>query len=41
MAGLVILVGVGFLAWIGTRSGLTPVTPADENAKQPEGAAKQ
>ena len=33
MAGLVILVGVGFLAWIGTRSGLTPVTPADENAK--------
>jgi cytochrome c oxidase subunit II len=28
-----VLVGVGFLAWIGTRSGLTPVTPADENAE--------
>jgi cytochrome c oxidase subunit II len=33
VAGLVILVGVGFLAWIGSRGGLTPVTPASENAQ--------
>ena len=31
MAGLVVLVGVGFLAWIGER-GLTPVGPASTNA---------
>ncbi len=33
MAGLVVLVGVGFLAWIGARGGLTPVAPASEGAK--------
>jgi cytochrome c oxidase subunit 2 len=33
VAGLVVLVGVGFLAWIGTRGGLTPVTPSSENAE--------
>jgi cytochrome c oxidase subunit II len=33
VAGLVVLVGVGFLAWIGSRGGLTPVTPASENAQ--------
>jgi cytochrome c oxidase subunit 2 len=33
VAGLVVLVGVGFLAWIGTRSGLTPVTPASTSAE--------
>jgi len=32
VAGLVVLVGVGFLAWIGTRGGLTPVRPSSENA---------
>jgi len=31
VAGLVVLVGVGFLAWIGER-GLTPVGPASTNA---------
>jgi cytochrome c oxidase subunit II len=33
IAGLVVLVGAGFLAWIGTRGGLTPVTPSSENAE--------
>jgi cytochrome c oxidase subunit 2 len=31
-AGLVVLVGVGFLAWIGTGRGLVPVEPASPNA---------
>jgi cytochrome c oxidase subunit 2 len=33
VAGLVVLVGVGFLAWIGSRGGLTPVAPASDGAK--------
>jgi len=33
VAGLVVLVGVGFLAWIGSRGGLTPVAPAGDGAK--------
>jgi cytochrome c oxidase subunit 2 len=33
VAGLVVLVGVGFLAWIGSRGGLTPVPPAGVGAK--------
>jgi cytochrome c oxidase subunit 2 len=33
VAGLVVLVGVGFLAWIGSRGGLTPVAPAGAGAK--------
>jgi cytochrome c oxidase subunit 2 len=33
IAGLVILVGAGFLAWIGSRGGLTPVSPAAENSQ--------
>jgi len=33
VAGLVVLVGVGFLAWIGSGGGLTPVAPAGEGAK--------
>jgi cytochrome c oxidase subunit 2 len=33
VAGLVALVGVGFLAWIGARGGLTPVAPASTSAK--------
>src|SRR5215212_4141190 len=33
VAGLVVLVGVGFLAWIGSRGGLTPVAPAGSGAK--------
>jgi cytochrome c oxidase subunit 2 len=32
VAGLVVLVGAGFLAWIGSRGGLTPVRPASEGA---------
>jgi cytochrome c oxidase subunit 2 len=32
-AGLVVLVGVGFLAWIGTGRGLVPLTPASPGAK--------
>lgn len=32
VAVLVVLVGVGFLAWIGSEGGLTPVAPASENA---------
>jgi cytochrome c oxidase subunit 2 len=33
VAGLVVLVGVGFLAWIGSRGGLAPVPPASSGAK--------
>lgn len=33
IAGLIVLVGVGFLAWIGSRGGLTPVRPSGENAE--------
>lgn len=33
MAGLVVLVGVGFLAWIGSRGGLTPLAPSSDNAE--------
>jgi cytochrome c oxidase subunit II len=33
VAGLVVLVGVGFLAWIGSRGGLTPVAPASDAAR--------
>lgn len=33
VAGLVVLVGVGFLAWIGPEGGLTPVAPASSGAK--------
>jgi cytochrome c oxidase subunit 2 len=32
VAALVVLVGVGFLAWIGSEGGLTPVPPASVNA---------
>ena len=32
VAGLVVIVGVGFLAWIGAEGGLTPVPPASEGA---------
>lgn len=32
VAGLVVIVGVGFLAWIGSRGGLTPVRPASTGA---------
>ena len=31
-AGLIVLVGVGFLAWIGTGRGLVPVVPISSNA---------
>jgi cytochrome c oxidase subunit II len=34
IAGLVVLVGVGFLAWIGPRGGLTPVAPASSGARE-------
>jgi cytochrome c oxidase subunit II len=34
IAGLVVLVGVGFLAWIGPRGGLTPVSPASTGARE-------
>jgi cytochrome c oxidase subunit 2 len=34
VAGLVVLVGVGFLAWIGPRGGLTPVAPASTGARE-------
>ncbi|MEX2211099.1 MAG: cytochrome c oxidase subunit II [Gaiellaceae bacterium] len=33
VAGLVVLVGVGFLAWIGSEGGLTPVSPASEGTR--------
>ena len=33
VAGLVVLVGVGFLAWIGPRGGLTPPAPASSGAR--------
>jgi cytochrome c oxidase subunit II len=33
VAGLVVLVGVGFLAWIGAGGGLTPVAPASSGAR--------
>ena len=33
VAALVVLVGVGFLAWIGPEGGLTPVPPASRNAE--------
>jgi cytochrome c oxidase subunit 2 len=32
-AGLIVLVGTGFLAWIGTSRGLVPLRPASPNAK--------